>query len=237
MESLNRKALIAFLVLLILDLLVRVWASRDPTEPNGVEHLSLDPAQVLTIEITKGKEHLVLERTVQGFARLAKAMREGQGQEQGQGQSQVQGQNQGLSLDQGPGQAQGQVQGHAQGSDPGPGNRPALLSVHPSPLTAQQTQKVEGFLQRICSMVRESLEGVPDAKDSTYGLDPEHAVSIRLQWNGTGNDRKTPLQVRFGAVLPLNQMYVYASFEDKPGLYKVLKTYKETAVTLLHDLR
>ena len=68
MQSLNRKAFLVFLALLVLDLLVRLWVSRGPTGPVGVEHLSMDPAQVSALEILTGKDRLVLERTSQAVS-------------------------------------------------------------------------------------------------------------------------------------------------------------------------
>ena len=70
MQSLSRKALLVFLALLVLDLLVRLWASRGTSGPVGVENLTMDPDQVSALEILAGKERLILERTPQGFERI-----------------------------------------------------------------------------------------------------------------------------------------------------------------------
>jgi len=183
MDSLNRKAFIVFSLLLILDLLVRIWVSREAMGPKGLEHLAYDPAKVLTVEIASGKERVTLERSSRGLELVATVPKEGSS------------------------------------------NVSRLLP--PS-----QAREVEALLQRICSLVRESIEGVPENGDTIYGLDPEHSVWIRLQWR----ENKKDLTIRFGSVLPLNVMYVYASFDDKPGLFKVLKTYKESTMTLLHSL-
>lgn len=187
MDALSRRAITVFLALLLLDLLVRGWISKEAVGPVDMEHLSFDPAQVSTVEIVAGKDRLVLERTAKGFAHFDTVGKEKQMDRQ-------------------------------------------------RALTGEQSQEVDAFLQRICSMVREPLEGTLDAKDSIYGLDSERSVFIRLLWRQQGKNGKDlkPFTVRFGEVLPLNVMYVYASFEDKPGLFKVLKNYRESALSLLH---
>lgn len=183
MQSLNRKALLAFLFFLLLDFLVRLGASRGPGGPVAVETLSMDPEQVLALEIQAGKDRLLLERTSQGFKRVESRK-----------------------------------------------EAPPM-----EPLTPAQAQAVEAFLKRICSMIRESVSELADAKESAYGLDTEQEVSIRLQWHQTTQTQQ-PFVVRFGTSLPLNVMYVYAVCTDKPGLFKVLRTYKESAVSLLQSL-
>lgn len=183
MQSLNRKALLAFLFFLVLDLLVRLWASRGLAGPEGVETLSKDPEQVSALEIQAGKERLLLERTPQGFKWV--------------------------------------------------GARKGVPTM--APLTSTQAQAVDAFLKRICSMIRESVDELADVKESAYGLDTEQEVSIRLQWHQTTQTQQ-PFVVRFGTSLPLNVMYVYAVCTDKPGLFKVLRTYKESAVSLLQSL-
>lgn len=195
MQSLNRKAFLVFLALLVLDLLVRLWVSRGPTGPVGVEHLSMDPAQVSALEILAGKDRLVLERTSQGFERIDITSRAPLSSTQAQ---------------------EGET-------------------ILRNPLPATQTQAVETFLKRICSMVRESVGELAEERLSVYGLDPEQAVSIRLHWQKTTQIQR-PFTVRFGTSLPLNVMYVYASFPDTPGLFKVLRTYKESALSLLRSM-
>jgi len=217
MRSLNRKAFLAFLALLVLDLLVRLWASRGTSGPVGVEHLSMDPAQVSALEILAGKERLVLERIPQGFERIDNKSRE-------------------LIKSREPSTSSRDKVGNVTSRGP-------LASTHAQegetilrkPLTATQTQAVEAFLKRICSMVRESVGELAEEKVSVYGLNTEQEVSIRLHWQKT-TQTKQSFTVRFGTPLPLNVMYVYASFSDTPGLFKVLRTYRESAVTLLRSL-
>ncbi|MCX7787340.1 MAG: hypothetical protein N2442_06565 [Spirochaetes bacterium] len=184
MQSLTRKALIAFCGLLVLDLFVRFNTSKETLGPKGMEHLSYDPVQVSTLAIASGGVRITLEKSSRGWERVG---------------------------------------------------IPRKARNVSDLLTPAQTQEVEAFLQRICSLVRESIEGIPDNKDTIYGLDPDHSVWIRIQWKGNENNKRS-FTVRFGSVLPLNVMYVYASFDDKPGLFKVLKTYKESALNLLHSL-
>ncbi len=186
MDSLNRKAFIVFFLLLVLDFIVRISLSKEAIDPKGLEHLSFDPTQVLTVEIASGKERVTIARTSRGLERVGIVLREEGGKESG-------------------------------------------------PLPPSKAREVEAFLQRICTLVRESIDGAPGNEDTTYGLDPEHSVGVRLQYKINGKEERS-FAVRFGSVLPLNVMYVYASFDDKPGLFKVLKTYKESTMTLLHSL-
>ncbi|GAB4221759.1 MAG: hypothetical protein Kow009_12950 [Spirochaetales bacterium] len=189
MDSLNRKILVVFLVLLVLDLLVRIWGSREDIGPANLEHLSLDPAAVSAVEISVAEERLVFERTPRGFE-LA-----------------------GENAKTGPADGQGT-------------NRKLL--------EPEASREVEAFLERICSMVREFIEEDIGDRTPTFGLDPGQAVMVRLHWKG-GRETKAPFTVRFGTNLPLNVMYVYASFDDTPRLYKVLKTYRDSATALLHS--
>lgn len=187
MDSLNKKILIAFLALLILDLLVRLWASWGSTVPTGVEFLSFDPAQVSTVQVSWGEERLILQRASQGFEYSSRRIEEGRVNQQGR-------------------------------------------------LSPQLVEEVEAFLKRVCSMAREPIEGIPDVNDTIYGLEPAQSVSVRLQF-GSNEKTQKHVTIRFGAELPLNVMYVYAAFDDKPGVFKVLKTYRESAVTVLRGIR
>jgi len=211
MQSLNRKAFLVFLALLVLDFLVRLWVSREPTGPVGVEHLSIDPAQVSALEVLAGKDRLVLERTSQGFERIDITSREP------------------LTSSQ---EKAGNVTSRGPLSSTQAQTGEVILR---KPLSYTQAQAVEAFLKRICSMVREPVGEFTDEKESAYGLDPDQGVSVRLHWQKTTQTQQS-FTVRFGSPLPLNVMYVYASFTDTPGLFKVLRTYRESAVTLLRSL-
>jgi hypothetical protein len=217
MQSLSRKALLVFLALLVLDLLVRLWASRGTSGPVGVENLTMDPDQVSALEILAGKERLVLERTPQGFERIDNKSRESIKSREPSTSSQ-------------------EKEGNVTSREPLTAAEKQGVDVTlRKPLSSTQTREVEAFLKRICSMVRERVGAIAEENLSAYGLDPDHGVSIRLYWQKTAQSRR-PFTVGFGTSLPLNVMYVYASFSDTPGLFKVLRTYRESAVTLLRSV-